>query len=615
MVQISVRRPQRWDIAFAEELDAAEMSEEIAEEVLANQLKSLSQDGERFPPSLQLSGIIMNDCRIRHFQEGEVVVREGDYGSSAFVVLEGSVLVTSGALSEKILGRREHTKASLWGGFKNILGSKAKYPEVRSTHHTPSSLGDKPIAIHLQDFPNLFSPKKVGGSSTAGIEIGKGEIFGEIAALGRSARTATVLAAPKGVRLLEIRWQGLRDIRKYSSLWQKMIEERYRNNSLRHHLENTFPTNVLSIEKSFPDPDAPDGGGNHISEFDWVSRSTQFQTFGEYDWYGTYREAASGELSDRIQKEPLIVGEGEHPAGLYIILSGFVRVSIKYNKGEKTLAYIGKGSTFGLAELYSNWSEAQKPHPSSPIGAEANIRAIGYTEVLFIPGPMVEKYVFHHLRAEDIPHLLPLQQAESNLSEGLAAGKDDVLEFLVQERAINGTSTMLIDMDRCTRCDDCVRACADTHSGNPRFIRHGKQEKGIQLVHACMHCVDPLCMIGCPTGAIHRDQTGKQIVINDYTCIGCATCANNCPYDNIQMTDVRFPNGDPYPGIQPYENGTLVQRLEIEKDFVRKATKCDLCETLTAGPACERACPHEALTRVDLSIAYVDHVAKPDHKK
>jgi len=612
MVQISVRRPKRWDVAFAEELDVAEMSEEIADEILANQLKSLSEDSARFPPSLQLSEIIMNDCRIRHFQEGEVVVREGDYGSSAFVVLEGSVLVTSGTLSEKILGRREHKKASLWGGFKNILGSKSKYPEVRSTHHTPSRLGDKPLAIPLQDFPNLFSPKKGGGSAAAGIEIGEGEIFGEIAALGRSARTATVLAAPKGVRLLEIRWQGLRDIRKYSSLWQKMIEERYRNNSLRHHLENTFPTNVLSFEKSFADPDSTKESGELISEFEWVSRSTQFQTYGEYDWYGTYREAASGELSDRIQKEPLIVGEGEHPAGLYIILSGFVRVSIKYNKGEKTLAYIGKGSTFGLAELYANWSAAKTPHPSPPIGSEANIRAIGYTEVLFIPAPMVEKYVFHKLKPEEIPHLIPPQQTESNLSDGLASGKDDVLEFLVQERAINGTSTMLIDMDRCTRCDDCVRACANTHSGNPRFIRHGKQEKGIQLVHACMHCVDPLCMIGCPTGAIHRDQTGKQIVINDYTCIGCATCANNCPYDNIQMTDVRFPNGDPYPGIQPYDNGNLVQRLEIEKDFVRKATKCDLCETLTAGPACERACPHDALTRVDLSIA---HVAKPDSKK
>ena len=38
---------------------------------------------------------------------------------------------------------------------------------------------------------------------------------------------------------------------------------------------------------------------------------------------------------------------------------------------------------------------------------------------------------------------------------------------------IHGESVLLIDLDTCTRCDDCVRACADTHGGMPRFIREG----------------------------------------------------------------------------------------------------------------------------------------------
>ena len=32
---------------------------------------------------------------------------------------------------------------------------------------------------------------------------------------------------------------------------------------------------------------------------------------------------------------------------------------------------------------------------------------------------------------------------------------------------------------------------------------------------------------------------------------------------------------------------------------IMKATKCDLCATNPGGPACVRACPHDALRRVD----------------
>ena len=158
---------------------------------------------------------------------------------------------------------------------------------------------------------------------------------------------------------------------------------------------------------------------------------------------------------------------------------------------------------------------------------------------------------------------------------------------------------MMIDLDRCTRCDDCVRACASTHDNNPRFIRHGPEQGGIQLTHACMHCADPVCMIGCPTGAIHRAEHGSHVVINDNTCIGCSTCADNCPYDNIQMVDIRDKSGDFLPGTRLGDSGLPI-RLDPSEATIRKATKCDLCETIPTGPACAYACPHDALTRVDL---------------
>jgi len=145
---------------------------------------------------------------------------------------------------------------------------------------------------------------------------------------------------------------------------------------------------------------------------------------------------------------------------------------------------------------------------------------------------------------------------------------------------------MVIDLDRCTRCDDCVRGCASTHLGNPRFIRHGPTHGRYMFANACMHCADPVCMIGCPTGAIHR-SVGGEVVVNDATCIGCTTCANNCPYDAIRMVEIRDRRGE----LVRDPKGQLHQR----------ATKCDLCLGQSGGPACVRACPHDALRRVDLT--------------
>jgi Fe-S-cluster-containing dehydrogenase component len=106
------------------------------------------------------------------------------------------------------------------------------------------------------------------------------------------------------------------------------------------------------------------------------------------------------------------------------------------------------------------------------------------------------------------------------------------------------------------------------------------------VANACMHCADPVCMIGCPTGAIHRSMSGGMVVINDDTCIGCGTCANSCPYENISLVQIADKQGMP-----------VVD--EATHRPIMKATKCDLCSDQLGGPACVRACPHDALKRVD----------------
>ena len=94
-------------------------------------------------------------------------------------------------------------------------------------------------------------------------------------------------------------------------------------------------------------------------------------------------------------------------------------------------------------------------------------------------------------------------------------------------------------------------------------------------------------MIECPTGAISRHADEGVVQINDATCIGCGTCSNNCPYNAIRMVEIRR------------EDGSFIRDSGTQLPIV-KATKCDLCVDQLGGPACQRACPHDALIRMDM---------------
>jgi WD40 repeat protein/CRP-like cAMP-binding protein len=119
---------------------------------------------------------------------------------------------------------------------------------------------------------------------------------------------------------------------------------------------------------------------------------------------------------------------------------------------------------------------------------------------------------------------------------------DDTRQVLLSARfeelgLIQGQKLMLIDLDRCTRCDECVRGCVNTHDdGRSRLFLDGPRFGKYLVPTSCRSCLDPVCMIGCPVGSIHRGDN-KQIVIEDW-CIGCGLCSDQCPYGSIQMHDL-----------------------------------------------------------------------------
>jgi Fe-S-cluster-containing dehydrogenase component/CRP-like cAMP-binding protein len=520
-------------------------------------------DPTRFPKNTSLRDILLNDGRVRKFRKGDIIVRQGDYGNSAFIVLSGTARVVLDKLSDRVTGRQEPVRKSAFSAFAQWW-QNPKLPEVRhlgvksperEAGHTDIIARTDP-AVFVQDMNVIIKDKRT-------VDLPAGELFGEIAALSRTARTTTVIAGAES-EMLEIRWQGLREIRLHAPEFKDYVDRLYRDHSLKNHLRETPMFSHLNDETLAR-----------------VAAVTEFLTFGKFEWYATFTKIRETTAPDRIQKEPVVAQEGHYPNGVYLIRSGFARLSETFNNGERTVSYLGRGQIFGFEEVALNWMK------KSDLPFQRTLRAVGYVDVLFVPTPVIEQHVLPGMPESELPKPQPVSIDKRSQRRSHDKIPPEMMEFIVERRFINGTATMIIDMDRCTRCDDCVRACAATHNNNPRFLRHGPIEDHFMIANACMHCQDPVCMIGCPTGAIHRDSTHGRVVINDLTCIGCATCANSCPYDNIQMVTARSTDGRPY-----YDQAT--------NQPIQKAAKCDLCSTQITGPACANACPHDALVRMDM---------------
>ncbi len=546
---------------------------------------------EDFPKQIPLEGILRNDARVVDFEDGDIIIREGDYGSSAFLILSGSVGVVLKSLPSRMLGRLERRQRSVLDSVREWW---KRSPVVESRENGNSTSGnevasrrgrDGQVRVYLQDVPRILAPQEIE-------TMVAGELFGEMAALTRSPRSATVIGQGR-CRLLEIRWQGLRDLMKYSPQLRQYTSQQYSQHSLKVHLRETPLLHGLD-----------DHG------VDAIAASVQFQSYGDFEWHQPFREVIRQDANRQIESEPVIANEGEYLGGLYMIRCGFVRVSRRRGDGHHTLTYLGKGDYFGFSEIL------HFANTGASVPWQHSFRAIGYVDLLQIPTSDVMQYVLPNWpnpsdaaqRGRDnaarvtgaLPHQAransPFAEPTIDLyeawarsaisSQDAAPEHQQRLEQFVQRRLINGEQAMLIDLDRCTRCDDCVRACAETHQGNPRFMRTGPVVGHHMVANACMHCTDPVCLIGCPTGAIGREHSTGVVQINDNTCIGCGTCAQSCPYENIRLVEIF--------------DDQFRQQVDQRQLPILKATKCDLCVDYSTGPACQNACPHDALVRINM---------------
>lgn len=242
----------------------------------------------------------------------------------------------------------------------------------------------------------------------------------------------------------------------------------------------------------------------------------------------------------------------------------------------------------------------------------STVKASVKSEVIRLPGEgfleLLEKKPQLRERALQIMADRRRSNEEIESQQSGEDGKRDdfsgMASFLFKEGMGEATDALLIDERLCIGCDNCEKACADSHDGLSRLDREtGKTFAYLHVPISCRHCEHPHCMTDCPPNAIQRGADG-EVNINRETCIGCGNCKSNCPYGVINMEPVppekpsllswmMFGSG-PGPGEASYS----WRKENAGAGAAKKAVKCDMCAGIEGGPSCVRACPTGAAIRV-----------------
>jgi cGMP-dependent protein kinase 2 len=312
------------------------------------------------------------------------------------------------------------------------------------------------------------------------------------------------------------------------------------------------------------------------------------------------------EVLDTYEIQPVLAGkavitEGTTGDDIYVIRQGSMVVERKVNGKPVFLSYLPAGSYIGEMALIGGNRRS------------ATVRAAIKSEVIKLEG-----YSFKNLMQKKPELLAKLKkdmagrqdvnayiEAKKDSFSGIVDMYSNVANFLVENGIGEATDVLLIDENLCVGCDNCEKACADSHDGLSRLDREaGKTFAHLHVPTSCRHCEHPHCMADCPPNAIHRGPDG-EVFIND-TCIGCGNCQRNCPYGVIRMdaTPPKKPSllnwllfgAGPGPGEPNKKWSYKNAKPGVEK--AKKAIKCDMCSGIEGGPACVRACPTGAAIRV-----------------
>ncbi len=494
----------------------------------------------------------------KRFKMGDTICREGEYVYTAFYILEGSAKVFLSSPIAHVKTDGGERKGGIFGFLRQLTGLANRGDDRREGEIERTYI---PIDATV-DLP-YHHPVAI---------LAHGDLFGEMSCLSLYPRSATVVANTDCV-VLEMQRTALDilcDPKKGFNVFRAKIESNYRERSFANHLRGIKEFSSLSDEF-----------------INYLKKKIEIR---------------------RCEPGDTICTQGEESDALYLIRIGFVQVSQKHPGGEMVIAYLSRGQYFGEMGLLTG-----EPR-SATCKALDHVDVVKITRELF--NEMLEKFpqVRGHLEAE-------AARRKGQLRRLRESSPHVPLDSFLEQGLMNAQNVLLIDLDRCTRCDECVHACASAHDSISRLLRDGLRYENYLVTTSCRQCTDPICMIGCPVGSIRRRES-LEVIIEDW-CIGCKICADNCPYGNIAMHEFTVDYRDLTPTqkkkakILDTQGEFIMDKLvaeakalEAEKETeksvkkrkakIQKATTCDLCTNLEE-PSCVYACPHDAAIRVNPS--------------
>jgi Fe-S-cluster-containing dehydrogenase component/CRP-like cAMP-binding protein len=418
-------------------------------------------------------------------------------------------------------------------------------------------------------------------------EIPPNTLFGEMSVLAGLPRNATIKAPPnRTAKLLEIQRPALRLLRKLTKFSEEL------DNSYRRHGRNATLEDLGLLT-----------GLNK----DLVKELTSISTFRVF------------------AKNHTLFREGDQTNRIYIFKQGWLkrRQGATLQLDAQAVDYLGRGFVFGLEGIMTNevW-----PH---------TVTTMSRAEVLEISINKLRQAVTlrdQFLRAT-MPFAPPALGARISLGKTVSNVKVrkrivDAQQDLIDTGLVDGNNLLVMDMDLCVRCGNCSLACHKIH-GQSRLTRRGVHVTrlesarlgGIQSVlspEVCMHCADPECLTGCPTGAIGRFGQG-QVDIEPKTCIGCGDCATQCPYNAISMIPLKAAGEDvtknfmwKIKDLLRLQPDPLPPAVDATENLL--AVKCNLCNATSMNPtnskgskySCEENCPTGALARITPSQYFAE---------